>query len=150
MLSNVHPFSIIPFICTPQGRKSTSLIPKNALPRSNSDLFISSFQKSHFLKKHHFSPAGGLRADEFGFGLLSRRAKGVVGQSGGRCCGGGIQPVPPPPRESFRTAAEERKTYSTIVPVAEFPGLPRVRRGKCLGLLDCESVMFCPCLQSYV
>ena len=29
-----------------------------------------------------------------------------------------------PPRESFRTAAEERKNYSIIVPVAEFPGLP--------------------------
>ena len=52
------------FILYPSGRKSTSLIPKNALPRRNSDLFSRCSKKSLFLKNPHCMA---WRAGEFGF-----------------------------------------------------------------------------------
>ena len=52
------------FILYPKGRKATSLIPKNALPRRNSDLLSRCSKKSLFLKNPHCMA---WRAGEFGF-----------------------------------------------------------------------------------
>ena len=54
-LSKFHPFSITPIICTPQGRKPTSLSPKNALPRLNSDFFFQVFFSQNPIKSRNNS-----------------------------------------------------------------------------------------------